>query len=110
MSDISVEEVDDVTDTVLGHIEAGGEDVVLLHSGDWFGLAAFGRVVETDVGEIEVVPREVLGAHETGTREKLDSLAGDEDEILSFGHIVEVLSLCCKRWWLRVGDVNYVKI
>ena len=78
-----------MADAVLGHVEACGEDVVLLHSGDGFGLAAFGRVVETDVGEIEVVPREVLGAHETGTREELNGLAGDENEILSFGHIVE---------------------
>ena len=30
----AVEEVDDVADAVLGHVEACGEDVVLAHGGD----------------------------------------------------------------------------
>ena len=62
----------------------------MLHSGDGFGLTVFVRVVETDIGEIEVVPCEVLGSHETGTSKEFDSLARNENKVLSFGHIVEV--------------------
>lgn len=85
----AVEEVDDVADAVLGHVEACGEDVVLAHGGDGERVVARGaqrRVAEADEGEVEIVPREVLGAHEAMRGEKLDGRARDEDEVLSFGH------------------------
>lgn len=67
--DGAVEDVDDMADAVLGHVEACSKDVVAFHGGDGISLVARRAcrwVTETDVSMIEVVPREVLGAHKAG--------------------------------------------
>ena len=84
---VAVEDVDDVADAVLREVKTCGEDVILAHGGNGVRVVArgaHGRVVQTDVGKIEVVPREVLGAHETVRAEKFDGRTRDEDEFLTF--------------------------